>query len=150
MQSKSERYRADRFIGQTATGCLRSNRGADVLFKSSHDVAADWRGSEWIFSGRRKAHFGKGVIVMNIKAKITAVSAAAAVALLVASSADAGTHMAKHHMMMVAMMGHTTATMDDGTKLDVDIVKVNGHMMVMIPAGELPDYLHQQIFKVGQ
>jgi hypothetical protein len=85
---------------------------------------------------------------MNIKTKIAAISAAAAVALLVASSADAAHH--HHHMMKVEMMGHTTATMNDGTKLDVDIVKVNGHMMVMIPAEELPDYLHQQIFKVGR
>lgn len=94
---------------------------------------------------------------MNLRTKIAAASAATALTLLVATSASAaedhmaGHHMmAHHHMMTVEMMGHTTATMNDGTKLNVDIVKMNGHMMVMIPEGDLPDYLHQQIFKVMQ
>ncbi len=80
---------------------------------------------------------------MNIKSRITAISAAAALVLLAASGANA----AHHHMASVEMMGHTTATLNDGTKLNVDIVKRGGHMMIMIPEGDLPDYLHQQIFK---
>ena len=36
--------------------------------------------------------------------------------------------------------------MKDGTRLHVQIVKMNGHTMVAIPMAELPDYLHQQIF----
>jgi hypothetical protein len=81
---------------------------------------------------------------MNVKATVAAVSLA--LALVASSSAGAATR--HHHHMSVEMMGHTTATLNDGTKLDVDIVKMNGHMMIAIPAEELPDYLHQQIFRV--
>jgi hypothetical protein len=81
---------------------------------------------------------------MNIKATLAAGSLA--LALFASSNANAAMH--HHHSMTVEMMGHTTATLNDGTKLDVDIVKMDGHMMVAIPANELPDYLHQQIFKV--
>ncbi len=80
---------------------------------------------------------------MNVKATLAACSLAFALAT---TGASAATH--HHHRMSVEMMGHTTATLNDGTKLDVDIVKMNGHMMVAIPADELPDYLHQQIFRV--
>jgi hypothetical protein len=51
-----------------------------------------------------------------------------------------------HHFVSVDLMRATTATMTDGTKLHVQIVKMNGRMMVAIPVGDLPDYLHQQIF----
>lgn len=51
-----------------------------------------------------------------------------------------------HHFVSVDVMRATTATMTDGTKLHVQIVKMNGHTMVAIPMGDLPDYLHQQIF----
>jgi hypothetical protein len=82
---------------------------------------------------------------MNVKATIAAGSLA--LALFASASANAAA-MHHHHRMSVEMMGHTTATLNDGTKLDVDIVKMDGHMMVAIPADELPDYLHQQIFRV--
>jgi len=84
---------------------------------------------------------------MKIGAKITAISAAVAVALLLGSAAYAA-H--RHHRVSVEIMGHTTATLNDGTTLDVDIVRMGGHIMVMIPRDELPDYLHQQVFRVGQ
>ncbi|HEY0144780.1 MAG: hypothetical protein WDN29_05740 [Methylovirgula sp.] len=82
---------------------------------------------------------------MNVKATIAASSLA--LAFFASTGANAAMHH-HHHRMSVEMMGHTTATLNDGTKLDVDIVKMNGHMMVAIPADELPDYLHQQIFHV--
>ena len=82
---------------------------------------------------------------MNVKATIAAGSLA--LALFVSTDANAAMHH-HHHRMSVEMMGHTTATLNDGTKLNVDIVKMNGHVMVAIPADELPDYLHQQIFHV--
>ena len=81
---------------------------------------------------------------MNVKATLAACSLVFALA---ATGADAAS-MHHHHHVMVDMMGHTTAMLKDGTKLDVDVVKMNGHMMVAIPADELPDYLHQQIFRV--
>jgi EAL domain-containing protein (putative c-di-GMP-specific phosphodiesterase class I) len=84
---------------------------------------------------------------MNVKATIAAGSLA--LALFASSNANAAMAMSHHHhRTSVEMMGHTTATLNDGTKLDVDIVKMDGHMMVAIPADELPDYLHQQIFHV--
>jgi hypothetical protein len=83
---------------------------------------------------------------MNIKATIAAGSLA--LALFASASANAAAMHHHHHRMSVEMMGHSTATLNDGTKLDVDIVKMDGHMMVAIPADELPDYLHQQIFRV--
>jgi hypothetical protein len=51
-----------------------------------------------------------------------------------------------HHFVSVEMMRAATATMTDGTKLHVEIVKMNGHTMVAIPMDDLPDYLHQQLF----
>ena len=83
---------------------------------------------------------------MNVKATIAAGSLA--LALFASASANAAAMHHHHHRMSVEMMGHSTATLNDGTKLDVDIVKMDGHMMVAIPADELPDYLHQQIFRV--
>lgn len=83
---------------------------------------------------------------MNVKATIAAGSLA--LALFASTNANAAMSHHHHHRMSVEMMGHTTATLNDGTKLDVDIVKMDGHMMVAIPAEELPDYLHQQIFRV--
>ncbi len=79
---------------------------------------------------------------MNVKATLAACSLAFALA---ATGASAATH--HHHRMSVEMMGHTTATLNDGTKLDVDIMQMGGHLMIAIPDDELPDYLHQQIFK---
>ncbi|MEI9915071.1 MAG: hypothetical protein WDN02_07670 [Methylovirgula sp.] len=46
-------------------------------------------------------------------------------------------------------MRSTIATMKDGTRLHVQVVKMNGHMMVAIPMHDLPDYLRQQIFVPG-
>jgi len=51
-----------------------------------------------------------------------------------------------HHFVSVEFMRSAMATMKDGTRLHVQIVKMNGHTMVAIPMAELPDYLHQQIF----
>jgi len=82
---------------------------------------------------------------MKLKATLAACALAFAFA---ATNANAAAMHHHHHRMMVEMMDHTTATLNDGTKLDVDVVKMNGHMMVAIPADELPDYLHQQIFRV--
>ena len=58
---------------------------------------------------------------------------------------------AKHHHRMVSVeMYHSAmATMKDGTKLHVQVIKMNGRMMVAIPMADLPDYLQQQIFVPG-
>ncbi|MEJ0052598.1 MAG: hypothetical protein WDN02_15585 [Methylovirgula sp.] len=69
-----------------------------------------------------------------------------AAAVLAPIAAYAGHH---HHFVSVEMMRHTMATMKDGTKMHVQVVKMNGHMMVMIPMADLPDYLRQQIFVPG-
>lgn len=84
-----------------------------------------------------------------MSAKSNAAIGAIAFALFAATGANAAVHR-HHHHMMIEMMGHTTATMKDGTKLDVDIIQIGGHKMIAIPAEELPDYLHQQIFRPGQ
>ncbi|MEW6438696.1 MAG: hypothetical protein AB1508_16180 [Pseudomonadota bacterium] len=52
----------------------------------------------------------------------------------------------RHHFVSVEMIRDATATMKDGTRLRVTVVKMNGHMMAAIPMNDLPDYLHQQIF----
>jgi hypothetical protein len=58
---------------------------------------------------------------------------------------------AKHHhrFVSVEVMRSTMATMKDGTRLHVQIVRMNGRMMVAIPMSDLPDYLRQQIFVPG-
>ncbi len=76
---------------------------------------------------------------MRAKAKIIAVS----IGLLMASSAYA-----VNVSEVVQMITHTDLVMQDGTKMHADIVKMHGHMYVMIPVDNLPDYLHQQVTKV--
>ncbi len=58
---------------------------------------------------------------------------------------------AKHHHRFVSVeMYHSSmATMKDGTKLHVQVIKMNGRMMIAIPMADLPDYLRQQIFVPG-
>jgi hypothetical protein len=73
------------------------------------------------------------------KARIIAVS----VGLLMASSAYA-----VNVQEVVQMITHTDLVMTDGTKMHTDVVKMHGHMYVMISVDDLPDYLHQQITKV--
>jgi hypothetical protein len=52
----------------------------------------------------------------------------------------------RHHFARVEVLRNTTAMMRDGTRLHVQVVKMNGHMMAEIPMNEMHDYLHQQIF----
>jgi hypothetical protein len=77
--------------------------------------------------------------VMKFRARIIAVSAG----LLMASSAYA-----VNVQEVVQMITHTDLVMTDGTKMHADVVKMHGHMYVMIPVDDLPDYLHQQITTV--
>jgi hypothetical protein len=49
----------------------------------------------------------------------------------------------------IIMMHHVSLKME-GKMVQADIVKMNGHMYVMIPADNLPDPLHQQILKYMQ
>jgi hypothetical protein len=79
---------------------------------------------------------------MTVRARVTAVSIAVGVALLVASGAYADV---KEY---IDMFSHVNLVMKDGATMHADIVKMNGHTYVMIPVDSLPDYLHQQVFKV--
>lgn len=75
----------------------------------------------------------------GVRARITAV----AIALLVTSSAYA-----VNVQEYIQMITHTELVMRDGTKMHADIVRMHGQTYVMIPVSDLPDYLHQQVFKV--
>ncbi len=80
---------------------------------------------------------------MNMRSRIATVAGAAALSIAVASSASA-----VNVSEVVRMITHTDLVMQDGTKMHADIVKMHGHMYVMIPVDDLPDYLHQQVTKV--
>lgn len=80
---------------------------------------------------------------MNMRSRIATVASAAALSIAVASSAYA-----VNVSEVVRMITHTDLVMQDGTKMHADIVKMHGHMYVMIPVDDLPDYLHQQVTKV--
>ena len=75
--------------------------------------------------------------------KLRATIAAVATGLLITSSAYA-----VNISETVRMITHTDLVMQDGTKMHADIVKMHGHMYVMIRVDDLPDYLHQQVLKV--
>ncbi len=76
---------------------------------------------------------------MRVRARIIAVS----IGLLISASAYA-----VNVQEVVQMITHTDLVMQDGTKMHADVVKMHGHMYVMIRVDDLPDYLHQQILKV--
>lgn len=79
---------------------------------------------------------------MNISTKLIR-TAAVAMGLSMASAAYA-TNIQEY----VQMVTHADLVMSDGTKMHADVVKMHGHMYVMIPVDDLPDYLHQQVLKV--
>ena len=75
---------------------------------------------------------------MTIRAKISAVSTAAAVALLLASSANATT-----------VNGHrATAAPKAGTNIHANFLALDHHVTIAIATQEVPDYLRQQVFRV--
>ncbi len=78
---------------------------------------------------------------MNMNSKIARITAVA-IGLLITSGAYAGVQ------EYIDMFSHTDLVMNDGTKMHADIVKMHGHMYVMIRVDDLPDYLHQQVLKV--
>ena len=78
---------------------------------------------------------------MTHKTQILAASFAAVLALFAASSAEA----AIRHMVQVYKTMQVTT--QDGRKLDLEVVKMNGHMMVLVPEDAMPDFFHQQLFK---
>jgi len=41
-------------------------------------------------------------------------------------------------------------SMDDGTTHDYEVVKMHGHMMVLVPEDEVYEALHQKVFKKTQ
>lgn len=86
-----------------------------------------------------------GAIAKPARAHVKTGIIAAAVGLLLTSSAYA-----VNVQEVVQMITHTDLVMHDGTTMHADIVKMNGHMYVMIPVDSLPDYLHQQVLKVMQ
>jgi hypothetical protein len=81
----------------------------------------------------------RGNYNMKVRARIVAV----AIGLLMTSSAYA-----VNVQEVVRMITHTDLVMQDGTKMHADIVKMHGHMYVMVLVDDLPDYLHQQVTKV--
>lgn len=76
---------------------------------------------------------------MRVSARIIA----AATGLLIASSAYA-----VNVQEVVQMITNMEVVMKDGTKMHADVVKMHGKIYVMIQVDDLPDYLHQQVFKV--
>ncbi|MHB8883988.1 MAG: hypothetical protein ACYC5H_02675 [Methylovirgula sp.] len=81
-------------------------------------------------------HFGRHN-VMTIKTKFAAVSVAAALALSAASTAYAACHM--------KVMHHMAVTTDSGKQLSLEVVKMDGHMMILVPAGMAPDIFHRKV-----
>lgn len=72
-------------------------------------------------------------------------------AVLAASLAFAGLGLtaaspafAKHAPGYVKMMH---VTMEDGTTHDYEVVKMHGHMMVLVPETDVYEVLHQKVFK---
>lgn len=83
---------------------------------------------------------------MNRHVRKAALAVSLAATILAPVAAYAKHH---HHFARVEVMRNTTATMKDGTKLHVQVIKMNGHMMVAIPMHDLPDYLELQINPPG-
>ncbi|ACK49826.1 hypothetical protein Msil_0856 [Methylocella silvestris BL2] len=55
---------------------------------------------------------------------------------------------AKHgKMMQVELINMQRATMENGAKATVYVVKMDGHMMVAIPANHISDSLRRQLFR---
>jgi hypothetical protein len=48
---------------------------------------------------------------------------------------------AMKHVKMMQM------TLEDGSKLDLEVVKMHGKMMVLVPEDRMPDVFHQQMLK---
>ncbi|PNG25272.1 hypothetical protein [Methylocella silvestris] len=69
-------------------------------------------------------------------------------AALAAGVLFAGVAEAKTRMMHVQLLKSQQATFENGSKATVYVVKMNGHTMVAIPAENIPDALHQQLFTV--
>jgi hypothetical protein len=59
--------------------------------------------------------------------------------LFVAVNAQAAPAM--KHVKMMQM------TLEDGSKLDLEVVKMHGKMMVLVPEDRMPDVFHQQMLK---
>ncbi|WP_395667155.1 hypothetical protein [Methylocella sp.] len=57
---------------------------------------------------------------------------------------------AQAKMMEVDVVKSQEVTFADGTKGTVYLVKMDGHMMVALPEGKMPDALHQQLFRSSQ
>jgi hypothetical protein len=57
------------------------------------------------------------------------------------TSAEAAT---RHMVEVVKTMEVTTQA---GRKINLDVVEMNGHMMVLVPEDAVPDFFHQKIFK---
>jgi hypothetical protein len=81
------------------------------------------------------------------------ITSLASKAVIVASLAFAGLGVAsapafaKHAPGYVKMMHVTT---DDGTTHDYEVVKMHGHMMVLVPEDEVLEALHQKVFRKTQ
>jgi hypothetical protein len=69
--------------------------------------------------------FFERINVMTIKTKFAAVSVAAVLALSAVSTAYAACHM--------TVMHHMTVKTQSGTEVSLEVVKMGGHMMVLVP-----------------
>jgi hypothetical protein len=83
---------------------------------NAHDI--DWRCRDML------SLFFERINVMTIKTKFAAVSVAAVLALSAASTAYA------YHMKVMHRM---TVKTQSGTEVSLDVVKMDGHMMVLVP-----------------
>ncbi len=77
-----------------------------------------------------------------IKKRLVA-SALLASSLLLTATAEA-TH---RKMMQMEVVKSQQVTMEHGSKAIVHVVKMNGHLMVVIPRERIPDPLYQQLFR---
>ncbi|MGO9132989.1 MAG: hypothetical protein ACLP8A_02925 [Methylovirgula sp.] len=75
---------------------------------------------------------------MAIKTKLAAVSVAAVLAVSAASTAFAACHM--------RIMHHMSITTDGGKEMSLEVVRIDGHMMVLVPETDAPDVFHQKPF----
>jgi len=82
--------------------------------------------------------------IMSFMSKAIVVTSLAFASFGVATVSPA---LAKHAPGYVKMMH---VAMDDGTTHDYEVVKMHGHMMVLVPEDEVYEALHQKVFKKTQ
>ncbi len=75
---------------------------------------------------------------MNHRVRKAALAVCLVATVLAPVAAYAKLH---HYFARVEVMRSTMATMKDGTKIHVQVIKMNGQMMVAIRMHDIPDWL---------